>query len=106
MKLGTVAMTEPAKSGPHWVVCSPMKKLSPIGSVRCEGELISVNAMTNSSQAKLKVNMATTARAGAESGAIKRVRTRNEPAPSNRNDSSRSFGTASKKPRNKKMAKG
>ncbi len=106
IKLGIVAITDAAKSGPHCVVCSPMKKFKAIGNVRCDGELIKVSAMTNSSQAKLKVNMATTANAGIDSGAMRRVSTRNVRAPSSRNDSSSSFGTASKNPRRRKIEKG
>src|SRR5665213_625295 len=65
-KLGIVAITDAANNGPHWVVCSPMKKFSAIGSVRWVGELISVSAMTNSSHAKLNVNIATTASAASD----------------------------------------
>ena len=41
-----------------------MNSASPIGSVRCVGVLISVSAITNSSQAALNVNIATVASAG------------------------------------------
>ena len=83
-----------------------MKKLSPIGSVQWAGLLISVSATTNSSQAKLNVNTATIASAGIESGAIRRVSTRSVLAPSSRNDSSSSFGIASKNPRSRKIENG
>ena len=45
IRLGIVAIIDAANSGPHWVVCSPMKKLSAIGSVsmrwlvdQCQGD--------------------------------------------------------------------
>ena len=104
--LGTVAITDPANSAPHAVSCAPMNSASPIGRVRCDGVLISVSAITNSSQAALKVNTATVASAGADSGMMSRVRIRSVPAPSRRNASSSSRGMASKKPRSRKMENG
>ncbi len=55
-----------------------MNSASPIGKVRCDGVLISVSAITNSSQAALKVKTATVASAGA--GAY-RYRVAAHPAP-------------------------
>jgi hypothetical protein len=83
-----------------------MNSARPIGSVRCDGVLISVSAMMNSSQAALKVNMATVASAGTDSGAISLVSTLMLPAPSTRKDSSSSRGMASKKPRSRKIENG
>ena len=61
------------------------------------GVLSMVRAMGNSSQAALKVNIDTTARAGNERGANNRTITLIVPAPSKRNASSYSRGIPSKK---------
>ena len=104
--VGTVAMTEAAKSGPQAVVFLPIKSASPTGRVKRDGLLIIVTAVGNSSQAALKVNIETTARAGTESGTIRLLITRKVPAPSNRNASSYSRGIPWKNPRRKKIVKG
>ena len=100
--VGTVAMTEAAKSGPQAVVFLPIKSASPTGRVKREGLLIIVIAAGNSSQAALKVNIETTARAGTESGTIRRLMTRKVPAPSSRNASSYSRGIPWKNPAQEK----
>ena len=94
-RLGRVASTEPAASGPRATCPSPpTNRASVSGRVSWSGSRSSTSAKKNSFQEEMKANIAVATMPGRSSGSTMLTRIRSRPAPSTAAASSRSRGSA------------
>jgi hypothetical protein len=93
-RLGMVASSEAAASGPSRAACSaPVNFTSVSGRVALSGSLRITRAKKNSFHEEMNANSRAATTPGASSGAITRTRVRTRPAPSTAAASSSSRGT-------------